>query len=259
MRISGCAALVVSAGLAVPPDPTVLAPAEPLSQDAVIAGTVLDPSGRALVDATVCAFQRVTSMEGLPVITRAGGEVGLTDDRGSFRVFGLPPGEFLILARRSNHPSAFSAMTFNKVILAPTFFPGTRDLASAKPIAVGAGQEVGGVAITMVSTAGFTVSGRVIDSTQSPVRTAVTLHIFPSLTPPAAMTGLLATPDSSDDQWSSGIYSNQDGTFSIGEVPSGAYEIVAAPPMEGRRLSGASMRLTIDKDIAGLQLVLAAP
>jgi hypothetical protein len=146
-----------------------------------------------------------------------------------------------------------------RTILAPTFYPGTVDLAAAQTIKVVAGQTTGDVEIKMVSTAGWIVEG-IVSRAQHGVlaRAVITMVAWPTLTPDRALSGVIASPDLSPDRWIASTVSNRDGHFSIGEVPTGQYKLVASAPLTGpgESVTQVSARLVVEKDVTDLKLTL---
>ena len=65
-----------------------------------------------------------------------------TDDTGSFRVFGLAPGEYYIAAALQAAPADTSD---NPVSYAPTYYPGTANVADAQRIPLTLGTEQSGI------------------------------------------------------------------------------------------------------------------
>jgi hypothetical protein len=83
-----------------------------------------------------------------------------TDDRGEFRIFGVPPGDYLIVAR-------FASMDMgskDRVRYVPTYYPGTPVASEAQRVTVGLGQEVTGIMIALARAATATVRGVVRSS-----------------------------------------------------------------------------------------------
>src|SRR5258708_6763510 len=67
------------------------------------------------------------------------GRQSTTDDLGSFRIYGLQPGEYIVQATwRQNMPSAAEAL--GRTGYAPTYFPGTTDAVSAQRFTLKANQ-----------------------------------------------------------------------------------------------------------------------
>jgi hypothetical protein len=83
----------------------------------------------------------------------------LTNDRGEYRMFGLPAGEYYI---RVENPGV--APEGANVYVSRTYFPGTDDLSSATPILLKEGQGATDIHLDIPrSSRGFTVSGTVIN------------------------------------------------------------------------------------------------
>jgi hypothetical protein len=100
----------------------------------------------------------------------ATGEPDQTDDRGAFRVYGLPPGSYYVMATVPEHPDAPFGAT-----AARAYYPGTISLREAVPVSLAPGDEQAiGVTIP-ASRAGATISGRVVSSTGTPVAAFITL------------------------------------------------------------------------------------
>jgi hypothetical protein len=232
-----------------------------LQQGGAIGGRVRDREGKPILDATVMAFTRGSTVaDRLPVAVPTAARAALTDDRGIFRVFGLSSGEYVVLARHSNPPGPPErGRPVLRTIFAPTFYSGTVDLAAAQTITVVAGQTTDDVEIKMVSTAGWIVAG-IVSSAQHGVlsRAVITMVAWPTLTPDRALSGVIASPDFSPDRWIASTVSNREGRFSIGEVPAGQYKLVASAPLNepGESVAQVSARLAVEKDVTDLKLNL---
>lgn len=135
-----------------------------LPRGAVVTGTVLEPFGEPAVGVGVRVL-RYEFRDGGWRLERAGGGFGTrTDDRGIFRVYGLPPGSYYVEAS----PSTFFARGLGEREYAPTFYPGTTSIEAAQLVHVDAGEEATvDFPLTTVLTA--TVSGHVVDEYGRPV------------------------------------------------------------------------------------------
>jgi hypothetical protein len=158
-----------------------------LARGGVITGALRLPSGELAHNMPVIAIA-VETMNGAVRLRYAGGR-NATDDRGEYRIFGLPPGEYIVIAQPSGlimgsptgvndalqttpaEVSWVEAMTRRQPgaaganITAPSrgrpvnygtvFYPGTADSALAVPVQVGLGEERGAVdfALALVPTA----------------------------------------------------------------------------------------------------------
>src|SRR5919197_1510071 len=85
-----------------------------------------------------------------------------TDDRGEFRIFGVPPGNYVIVARFD----ASDLGSRDRVRYVPTYYPGTPVASEAQHVTVGLGQEVSGIIIALARAATATVRGVVRSSGQ---------------------------------------------------------------------------------------------
>lgn len=124
-----------------------------LQKAGVISGVVLDERGDPLPGAMVAVLkesfdtngQRRLQQIGSPLPSAADGASDLTDDLGQFRVWGLAPGVYyLVAAQPSPDGVGSTTLGFDAWF---TLFPGNE--AEAQPLDVRAGQELSGVALTV--------------------------------------------------------------------------------------------------------------
>lgn len=226
-----------------------------LTRGAVISGTLRLPGGEPAhnMPVTVVAVDRAG---GAATLRYAGGRTA-TDDRGDYRVFGLPPGTYAVLARPSGllmgtptgpndarqttaaevswaqemarrRAGVPSAAPVNMVPpekgetrnYAPVFYPGTPDFGLAMVVDVAAGEERGGVdfALTLVTTAA--VSGSVVDPGGQPApKASVTIAATED---PANVSSVVAPR--------AAVATGADGTFVIPAVAPGRYRLMARGP-----------------------------
>ena len=146
----------------------------------VIAGRVVDEDGEPMSNVMVQVL-RATYQDGERRLENAGNSAR-SDDRGEFRIFGLPARRYYVSATRRGGPDGGPMMVVMGDEGAPggpagatsegyatTYYPGTTEMGSAAPIEVRAAEEQR-VNFTMVPTRVFKVSGRVVDATGQPVR-----------------------------------------------------------------------------------------
>ena len=132
-----------------------------LAPGGVIAGKITDSEGKPLI-AQYVKITPVFDSAPMPLRPQMLERLfmdNLTDDRGLYRVFGLPPGKYRVSVGESGGGSRGPQQHF-----AETFFPSVTDVAKATTIEVTEGSEKTGVDITMgrvVQT--FRVIGRVVD------------------------------------------------------------------------------------------------
>jgi hypothetical protein len=123
-----------------------------LSRGGVIAGRVVDDGGEG-VSGTQVAAMRYQFIGGSRRLVPGGSEGGTdrTDDQGNFRLFGLPPGDYYVSATNRNNSMMMPNMNSTEVDgYAPTYYPGTPNMAEATRITVRAGQEMTGANFAMI-------------------------------------------------------------------------------------------------------------
>jgi protocatechuate 3,4-dioxygenase beta subunit len=131
-----------------------------LQKGAVITGRVLDPEGRPIIGAPITVLP-----EKGPEVSRGldFGDAFATDDRGIYRIYGLPAGRYVVgcgIVSDFLMPQPDSAGRYG-----PTFHPGVTDRARARPIELHPGDEATNIDIRVGAPAkGASVSGRVIDA-----------------------------------------------------------------------------------------------
>ena len=101
-----------------------------------------------------------------------------TNDLGEFRAYGLLPGEYYVqVTERPDFRMNGSGQ--RTTVLAPTYFPASRDASGAQAVSVTAGQTAS-IVVQMATARVFRVSGAVVDDAMSwPARTASSRR-FPS-------------------------------------------------------------------------------
>ena len=235
---------------------TVTVPDVRLDPGGVITGHVLDAKGNGMVGAMVQVQPLIPGPDGTPRVLLYPMHAD-TNDRGEFRLAGLPPGQHIVFAQLSPLPmgspqtrppqAAFTYVT--------TYYPGFSDRARASPITVVRGATTNGIDFTLLSVATRRVSGVVVDSAGRPVAGAlVRLAAKGSM----SMGLLQSTPTTND------------GAFRIVNVPDGTYVAMAGVTVVTR--SGNRTSTTVDfppggartgiefvvqgNDVGGLQVVL---
>jgi hypothetical protein len=123
---------------------------------AIIGGRIFDEKGQLMSNANVQAFT-VAYAFGRATLAPLVSKV--TDDRGEFRLFWAPPGEYYLAvtpapgAAAPGMPAAASALR--------TYYPGVTDIALARTVTVTGGENMGGMDIAMHGIRSFKVSGQV--------------------------------------------------------------------------------------------------
>ena len=207
-----------------------------LSRGAVITGALLDESGQPAAGATVVAL-RASMQNGERRLTAAG-TVATADDRGVYRIFGLPPGDYYVGAGPSSTALSVSEAQLTTdadvrharagvssvppverhVAFSSTYFPGTTIAQQAAPIPLRAGEERTDVdfALQLVPTARVEGTLTMPDGTPAPAAAQVTL----------VASGATAFAGSDFDSVKT-TRPGADGTFTFGGVAPGTYTLLA--------------------------------
>ena len=179
-----------------------------LPRGAVITGTVFEPFGEPAVGVGIRVLRYEYADGGwrLASTGRRSPFGTTTDDRGIFRVFGLPPGSYYVEA--SSSPFRFRPGSGAREY-APTFYPGTTSIEAAQLVDVDVGQEVTiDFPLTAVLTA--TVTGHVVDEYGRPVTGVPSVSLIRG-----GMSGARGSRSSGRLE--------ADGRFVIDAVPPGRY------------------------------------
>ncbi len=127
----------------------------------VITGAVTDSKGQPVVGVPI---QASPPSGGSSLASFMGGTTAETDDRGVYRIFGLPPGQYTVAAGGAGPFGTFSPTGFELDV--PTYYPAaTRD--TAVPVTVRSGDEANGIDIKYRGTEGRSISGVVLGTVEA--------------------------------------------------------------------------------------------
>jgi hypothetical protein len=179
---------------------------------------------------------------------------GGTDDRGSYRIYGLPPGNYYVAAIYEKDPTAPQVTVQRRVDSSgkelpvydytTTFYPDTTRLDEAVPVHVAAGQEVGGVDVFLKEASRVRIRGHVTSGISGgKLRTATIILYRYSVDSQSGM----AAP------WRA-IFDSE-GDFIIRDVPPGNYEVVVQATDGGGKLEGFTPLLVANEDIDNLEVL----
>jgi protocatechuate 3,4-dioxygenase beta subunit len=210
-----------------------------LMKGGVITGTVRDANGEPVV-AVVVRAMRIRDANGKAQFSSTLQE-RMTDDRGVYRIYGLPPGTYVVSAGGSQRfYSEFNAYEND----APTFFPSsTNDTASE--VSVRGGEEATGIDIRYRGERGHAVSGTISGAIEENNRYGITISLRQTVT----------------GGYEAGTFVNQ-GTkqsFSFYGVADGEYELIAQQwGRAGESIASIPRRITVKgNDVTGIELKLA--
>jgi len=195
-----------------------------MSKGGVISGRLRDPNGQPASGVSVAAF-RVTYTNGRPQWSQANGKA--TDDRGEFRIFWLPPGEYYV----GITPRAVSAVPSLQDKWTRTFYPGVSDTAAAGVLTVKDGMETPGIDFSVQgseSTGIFKVSGRALNpvAVPNPTTGAVDRTVSSFILSPREP-GLLDSLNPPSVQNALAIAARPNGEFELRNVRTGSYDLIA--------------------------------
>ena len=131
-----------------------------LTRGAVVTGRLVDGGGEPLEGVLVQPWLSLFDGTGV-VITDSETRSRRTDDRGEYRLDGLLPATYYIVAGAERSTNARKGL--------PVYYPGRAALLEAEAIRLDEGQELSGLVMTFDPPLGARVSGRAVDSTGRPL------------------------------------------------------------------------------------------
>lgn len=211
-----------------------------LQPQAVIVGRVVDEQGepmeRAMVQVVVPRNGQLMPQNGGP-----------TNDLGEFRIAGLMPGKYYLVAQRQENAAPRGKQAYQA-----TFYPSASDSTSATPIELKAGQTSAPAQITLRRGTVFRVTGRVTGSWNRDQQARV--NLMPRRTPAAG--GRVTT-----FTWGgAGGSVKPDGSFEIGGTSPGDYNLMLLSFGNGRPVELGRVPITVTQaDLEDIQLPVQPP
>jgi hypothetical protein len=133
-----------------------------LTRGGVITGRITNADGQPLIQENIDLLALDERGQKIPVYLPYGYFLS-TDDRGIYRLFGVPPGRYILSAGTDTNPD-YARMDVGNTYYALTYHPDVTDQAKAAIIEVTSGSEVTGIDITLGRTEkSYTASGRIIN------------------------------------------------------------------------------------------------
>jgi hypothetical protein len=220
-----------------------------LPRGSVITGRIVDDGGDPVAGAQVSAM-RYAFVSGARRLVPAGGDGNMrpTDDQGTFRLYGLPPGEYYVTANYRNFMMMMPGLNNTEAdSYAPTYFPGTTSIADASRVTVKLAQETT-ASFAMVVARMARVRGRAMNSSGQSIS-----NVMLTMTPadPAGMMMMMGMNNA---------MVAPDGTFQFSNVPPGRYNLQLRPNgMPTASSEIAVMPVTVGNDDIDNLVVVSAP
>jgi hypothetical protein len=248
VRTMGVTGLSVARGEAVTADIR-------MARGAVVTGVITDADGRPEQGVSVGASSYGFAPGANERRLLAAGYLATTDDRGVYRIYGIPAGEYVISAQRgaggAQQAIKQSSTDARSVTAAPVYFPSTTDETIATRIRLSSGEERTGVDIQMRYVPTATVAGVVA-------------------MPPGSLYGRVslsrATGEPGSVEITAATSARADGAFTLTGVVPGHYRLNAMaetpPPAASHSGSpiGTWLMGSVDVDVDGDDLAgLAIP
>jgi hypothetical protein len=187
------------------------------------------------------AVQRYQNFNGQRRLVPAG-RPNMTNDIGEFRLFAIPPGQYYLTA--TLRPMGMPGDSDDRSGYAPTYFPGTSNLAEAQRVTVALGQTISDMNMALMPSRMSRITGTVVDSQGRPFTGGIMAfpknESFMMFGPPAQM--------------------KPDGSFTINGLAPGDYVLQTMGNGPGGGGDYASAEVTVNgDDVNGIRLVGAPP
>jgi len=212
----------------------------------VITGRIIDEYGEPMSNVNLWILES-QYYQGAKRLATTGAHTS-TDDSGRYRLIGLAPGEFVVMAQTRETWNS-EKNPDEQYAYAQTYYPGTTMPSEATRIKVAMGQEVANVDFALIAGRTAKVSGMVTTSTGAPVDGEEVSLLFevggPNMKSVFPSTNRTITAS--------------DGTFELTNVLSGEYQMtVRARATDGRPSEEGHQTIFVTGDITGLVLVTGA-
>lgn len=214
-----------------------------LKRGAVITGRITDENDEPIAETQV-QLHRVGDSLRLPRNSLTY-DPYRTDDRGVYRIFGLPPGKYQVSVGFPLKDGSYSSQN-TRAFIEQTFHPDVADQAKAKVIEMEEGQIASDVDIrTGKMKNSYEVSGRVVDAQTGQPVASVGLSF-----------GAIQTSTGRISGWASGGYrTDSNGEFHLLGLRSGKYEVFITGLDEKREYYSEPITFTVaNNDLAGIEI-----
>ncbi len=218
-----------------------------------ITGRVYDEAGEPIDGGRIKALRRSYERNQRQFVQAA---TAVTNDRGEYRLYGLPPGQYYVsasytptLAREVGGATAAqpAAESILEEGYAPTYYPATNDPGRAAPIALGPGEELRGLDFTLLPKRTVRVRGRVFSAASGRPGRGATLWLYARESGARGSVFRMQT-----------VVEDSQGAFEFRGVTPGSYVLGANWLEEGEVYRARQTLDAGDADVDGINLVLTA-
>jgi len=203
----------------------------------VITGKLTDKSGRPVIEERIVILSEGQTRErgGPPVVNYS----FQTDDRGVYRLYGIPAGQYRIAAGQGDDNGYIFGRP-GRPTYPRTFYPGTTNIDEAKIVEVTEGGESQNIDITLeANIPGFSVSGIVVNGDNGqPI--------------PGVRFGVRRSEPNNYAIMGNNSLSNSRGEFRIDNVRPGKYNVIIMPQIGNEVVADPVAFEVVDQDVTGL-------
>jgi hypothetical protein len=215
-----------------------------LSRGGVITGRVIDSNYRPLVEEYVQLMRVDQNGKPQQPFNLRYGDAQFTDDRGVYRIYGIPVGRYLVSVGSSQN-DGMSGGPFGRSFYSKTYHPDVNEEARAKIIEVTEGSETTEVDITVAEARKtYSIHGRVVNADTGQPMMGVEVSC-----------GMLAPGGRGVSSWGeAGEVSNARGEFRLQNIMPGKHLVFGSNRQESDFYSEPTVCEIIDSDIHGIEV-----
>ncbi|HSS22262.1 MAG TPA: hypothetical protein VLL54_19480 [Pyrinomonadaceae bacterium] len=209
-----------------------------LTRGGVITGKVTDADGKPVIEENVQILFEDQSKHG-QMIPSAGGYSFMTDDRGIYRIYGIPAGRYRVAVGQGND-LPFANPRSGRAVYKRTYYPDAAEMSAGEVVEVTEGGEASNIDITVGRTLpSFAVSGKVVEEE--------------TLKPVAGLTfGLRRQVQAGGGPINASSLSTSQGEFRVENVPPGKYWLIVLSRDNTEALIDPLPFDLVDHDVEGL-------
>ncbi len=212
-----------------------------LPRGGIVTGRVLDEFGEPLPD-TMVSMQRYQNISGQRRLVPAG-RTAMTNDIGEYRLFAIPPGQYFVSATFRSM-GGMMGDSDDRSGYAPTYFPGTTNVAEAQKVTVGLGQTISELNMALMPTHVSRVTGTAVDTQGRPM-----VGVVMAIPRNETMMMMFGPPGQI----------RPDGSFVISGLAPGRYTLQVRGGQMGDGESAYADITVSGDDVTGLRLVASKP